>query len=271
METHSGGIYHGGVSELGPLARLFRYRASLFQLTGRAIKVRYRRSLLGLAWALAYPLLAVLVLTLVFGRLFSGVPSYPVYVLTGMLAWGFFSLGTLQATDALFGGGPILRKVYVPTAVFPLSAVTANLVNLLLALLVVPAVMVAVGAPLTLRPLELVTGIASLAAFTTGAALVLAATNLFFNDVRYFFEALLLLWFYASPVVYPPSLIPSELAMFLWANPFYWILDLIRAGLIDGLTSSPYALTVAPLGGLLALTGGWLLFARLERSFHLYL
>ena len=59
--------------------------------------------------------------------------------------------------------------------------------------------------------------------------------------------------------------------MFLWANPFYWILDLIRAGLIDGLTSSPYALTVAPLGGLLALTGGWLLFARLERSFHLYL
>lgn len=271
MDVAGGGVYEGGVSGLGALERLVRYRESLLLLTARAVKVRYRRSLLGFGWSLAYPLLSTAVLTLVFGRVFGGVDHYPAYVLVGVLVWGFFSLGSLQAIDALFGGGPILRKVYVPTAVFPLAAVAANLLNLAFAFALLPLLLPVLGAPPALRPIELVVGLASLAAFTTGTALALAATNLFFNDVRYFFEALLLLWFYASPVVYPPSLIPTEMAAFLWANPFYWILDLLRAGLVAGSVANPLAVIVAPLMGFGGLVAGWWMFVRLERSLHLYL
>ena len=265
------GIYRARVTSGGALVRLVRYRDSLVLLTARALKVRYRRSVIGFGWALLYPLIAMTVLTAVFSNVFPEIPQYSLYVVIGVLVWGFFSLACVQAMDALLGGAPVLRKVYVPSAIFPIAAIGANFANFLLALLVLPILMAYLGAWPGLHPLWLATGLLSLTAFTLGVGLMLAAVNVFFNDVRYFFEALLLVWFYATPVVYPAQVIPDHLSALLVLNPLYWFLELLRAALYRGSPPAEAALIVAPLIGIGALAVGWVCYSRLERRFHLYL
>ncbi|RMD83315.1 MAG: ABC transporter permease [Candidatus Dadabacteria bacterium] len=255
----------------GSLRRLFAYRHCLWVLAARALKVRYRRSVFGFAWSLAYPLLSMAILTLVFARVFPAVRAYPLYVVVGVLAWGFLSLSCVQAMESLIAGAPILRRIAVPAAVFPLAAVASNLVHLLLSLAVLPAVMAVTGSWPAWHPFLLLAALGALAAFAAGLALALAAVNLFFRDVRYFFDALSLLWFYATPVVYPAEVIPQHLRAFLWANPMFWQLALFRAALYEGRAADPAVVAVALGLSAVALVVGWAAFARLERKFHLYL
>ncbi|MFP6627377.1 MAG: ABC transporter permease [Deltaproteobacteria bacterium] len=265
------GSYTSPLSSVGPAGRLLRYSSCLWLLVSRSLKVRYRRSVLGFAWSLAYPLASMAVLTVVFSSVFPDLPHYSLYVVVGVLVWGFFSLSCLQAMDSLISGAPVLRKVYVPAVVFPLSVVGANLANLLLSLCVLPVVVWATGAQPGLHLLWLAGAVVALLSFTAGLCLALAAVNLIFNDVRYFFEGILLVWFYATPIVYPVDVIPDHLSVFLWLNPLFWILEFIRAPLYGG--SAPAGIfVVASLGlGFSVLAGGWALFVRLERRFHLYL
>jgi len=259
------------VSRLSPLARVAAYRAALALLAARLLKVRYRRSVLGFGWAFAYPLLATTVLTIVFAPIFPQVPDFAVYVLVGLLVWHFFSVTCLQAMDALLGSASVSRKVYVPTAIFPLAAVMANVVNLLLCLLAVPVVLAATGGVPTFHPVTLVAGLTMLTAFTAGVSLVLSALNVFFHDVRYLFEALLLIWFYATPVVYPVAATGSAVAVLVGFNPLYWILVVLRSALWSGGAVSAMDLAIALLVAGAALAGGWWAFCSAERRFHQYL
>jgi ABC-type polysaccharide/polyol phosphate export permease len=253
------------------LVRVARYHECMSMLVARALRVRYRRSLLGFAWTLVYPLLAMLVLTTVFSHVFTSVPRYPLFVIVGVLAWGFFSLSCLQAMDALLAGAAVLRKVQVPSAVFPFSAVGANFVNYVLALSVLVVATATIGVLPGLHVLWILTGLLSLVSFTLGIALALAALNLFFHDVRYFFEALLLLWFYATPIVYPLDALPPHVAAFVALNPFHWFLEVLRAALWSGTSPGVFACLAAPALGLAVFGLGWTVFSRLERRFYLYL
>jgi ABC-type polysaccharide/polyol phosphate export permease len=258
------------MSGLPPWRRLLEYRGALWLLASRNLKLRYRRSMLGFAWTLAYPALATAVLSLVFAGVFESVAHYPAYVVVGILAWHFFSVSCSQAMDALLAGAPVLRNVQVPTALFPLAAVSANVANLALCIAVLPTALAVFGAGGALRPLPFVLGLASLVTFTAGAALALAALNVFFRDVRYFFEALLLVWFYATPIVYPSAALPHGAQWLLALNPLAWIVEAVRSGLCDA--SPPEAATlVAALGcGSVSLIVGWRLYLGVEQRFHLY-
>jgi ABC-type polysaccharide/polyol phosphate export permease len=271
MDAPTRTLYQGGVSRSGAAARILAYRDCLALLAARAVKVRYRGSVLGFGWSLLYPLSAMLILTAVFSRVFVDVEHYPLYVIVGFLAWGFFSLSCVQAMDALLGAAPVLRKVYVPSALFPLAAVFANMVNLLLSILILPVVMWTIGAAPGFHPLWLVVGLLVLLAFTTGCALALAALNVFFHDVRYFFEAGLLIWFYATPIVYPAGAVPARYSALLKLNPLYWVIEILRAPLYAGAPPSAATLGAAALWAAVSLLGGWLLFTRLDRRFYLYL
>ena len=263
--------YYGGVSALAPWRRLVVYRGTLALLAARSLKVRYRRSVLGFAWTLAYPALATAVLSVVFASVFPQIDHYPAYVLAGVLAWHFFSLSCSQAMDALLGGAGVMRKVYVPSALFPLSAVTANLVNFLLCALVLPTTLALFGIGAPVRPLALALGVGVMLTFTAGVALALAAANVFFRDVRYFFETLLLLGFYATPIVYPASALPPWAGRLVMLNPLAWILDLVRAGLgASAAMPSPAALAVATGLAIATLAAGWSMFVRAESRFHLH-
>ncbi len=265
------GTYRCGVSERGPAARLFDYRDCVGLLAARALKVRYRRSVLGFGWTLALPLVSMTVLTVVFSRVFSGIDHYALYVVIGLLAWGFFSLSCIQAMDALLGASPIMKKVYVPPAVFPLASIGANLCNWLLSILVLPLVALLVGATPGFHPLWLAVAIVLMCMFTAGVALALAALNLLFHDVRYLFEAVLLIWFYATPIVYPAAVIPEPYSLLLWLNPFYWLLEMLRAPLWSGLAPEATTLLFSVGWAVLSLAGGWTLFSRLQSKFHLYM
>ena len=239
-------------------------------LAAGALKLRYRRSVLGFGWTLAYPALATALFSLIFAPLFPQITGYPVYVVIGVLAWHFFSVSCAQAMDALLGGAAVMRRVYVPSAVFPLAAVAANLANLVLCLLVLPPAVALLGFGGTPRALPLAVGVTGLVGFTAGVALALAALNVFFRDVRYFFDAILLLWFYATPIVYPPEALPGGVGRLLVLNPLCWIVGSLRAGF--GASPPPSsAVLVACLGaGLAAAVISWRLYVRLERRFHLY-
>jgi ABC-type polysaccharide/polyol phosphate export permease len=263
--------YEGGVSRLRPLARVVAYRDCLSVLATRCVKVRYRRSVLGVGWSLLYPLTAMLVLTAVFSRVFTDLAHYPLYAIVGFLAWGFFSLSCIQAMDALIGGATVMRKVYVPAAVFPLSAVVANFVNLLLSIALLPLVVWLIGASPGFHIGWLVFALILLAMFTAGLSLALAALNLFFQDVRYFFDAGLLIWFYATPIVYPAEVIPEQYAALVWLNPLHWLIVVLRAPLYGGGAPPALAVGAAASVAVAALVVGWLIFSRLERRFHLYL
>lgn len=265
------GSYRGGVSHLSPLARVVAYRTALGLLAARSLKLRYRRSVLGFTWTFVYPLLATTVLTVVFGGVFPQVPDYALYVLVGILVWHFFSVSCLQSMDALLGSTSVARKVYVPTAIFPLAAVSANLVNLILCLIAIPMLLVVLGTTLRFHPVVLLAGLAMLTAFTVGVALALSALNVFFQDVRYLFEALLLVWFYATPVVYPVTQPESAVAVLIGLNPLHWILLVMRAALWSGAQVPRLALTIGGGVAVAALVGGWFAYRAAERRFHQYL
>jgi ABC-type polysaccharide/polyol phosphate export permease len=259
------------MSVVRSLVHVVRYRECVALLAARTLKVRYRRSFLGFAWTLVYPLLAMCVLSIVFSHVFVQVKHYPLYVIVGVLGWSFFSLSCIQAMDALLSGGSILKKVHVPGAVFPLAAVGANLVNYLLALVVFVCVSAAFGVLPGFHPLWLLAGVASLFSFTLGVALALAALNLFFHDIRYLFETLLLVWFYATPIVYPVAVLPPHVSVLLRLNPFHWFLEMLRAAMWSGQAPAAGTAVLAPAIGLVTFLLGWLLFNRLERRFYLYL
>jgi ABC-type polysaccharide/polyol phosphate export permease len=172
--------------------------------------------------------------------------------------------------DALLGGASVMRNVYVPTAVFPLAAVSANVGNLALCIAVLPLALGVFDAGGGLRPVPLVVGLASLIAFTAGVALMLSALNLFFRDVRYFFEALLLVWFYATPIVYPRAALPDDARLLVALNPLTWIVESLRAGLCDATRPEPVTLVVALLCGSVSLVVGWRVYVSVEDRFHLY-
>ena len=192
-------------------------------------------------------------------------------VVAGGLWRGVVLRSGRRALECVIAGAPVWRDGDVPAGVFPLSVVGASLANLLLSLCVLPVVVWATGAQPGLHLLWLAGAVVALLSFTAGLCLALAAVNLLFNDVRYFFEGILLVWFYATPIVYPVDVIPDHLSIFLWLNPLFWILEFIRAPLYGG--SAPAGIfVVASLGlGFSVLAGGWALFVRLERRFHLYL
>jgi ABC-2 type transport system permease protein len=270
MAVRDEGLYQGGLSGLAPWRRVVVYREALGILAARNLKLRYRRSVLGFAWTLAYPVLATAVLSFVFAPVFPRTDQYPVYVVIGVLVWHFVSVSAAQAMDALIAGAGVMRKVYVPSAVFPLASVVANLANFLLCIAVIPVTLALLGAGVTLRPFELVAGIVGLVGFTAGLSLALAALHLFFRDVRPFFEAVLLLWFYATPIVYPTDALPDGVVRWLMLNPLYWIVTVVRGGVCVAVVPTS-ATVVACMGmGLATFLLGWRLYVKVENRFHLY-
>ena len=252
-------------------ARLPAAADCLRVLVRRSLAVRYRRSVLGFAWSLLQPLTAMAVLTIVFARVFPQIERYPLYVIVGVFAWGFFSLTVTQSMDSLHGAAPILRKVATPPVLFPLAVVAANLVHLVLSLGLLCAIGMAFGFVAPLAVVAAVPALLPLVLLTVAAALVLSAANVFFHDVRYFVEGMLLIGFYATPVVYPWQIIPPELSAFVLANPMHWALVPLRDVLWQGHAPDVTGLALTIAGCAVLTAAAAAAFARLSRSFHLYL
>lgn len=195
----------------GHLCELVAYRELLANLVVRDLKVRYKNSVLGFLWSLANPLLLMAVFKVVFTIILPNVhvPHFPVFVLSALLPWNFFSTSLVGAIHSISGNGYLIKRVYFPREVLTLSSVLGNLVNFLLALLVLLGVILFSGLPITRAILYLPLVIGVHLTFTLGVGLVLAMLNVFYRDTGVIIEVLLQAWFFVTPVFYPIELLPQ--------------------------------------------------------------
>lgn len=264
------GLYIADHRSTGPFLTLLRYRELLRQLVIREVKLRYKRSALGFAWTVLNPLLAMVIFTMVFSRIFSNRPNYSLYVFTALLGWNLFSLGTSRGLDSVVLNGPIIRKVFVPKAIFPVATVVSQVVNFVFTLVPLFLLMAAVGAGFSLHLLWLPIPLVSLTCFALGVALLVGTFNVFFRDVKYFYEAGLLAWFYATPIFYPPEIIPEKFKFLLYMNPMYALLESLRAPVYLG-AAPPVGMMIFGLAlSLVTLAIGWIVFHRFESRFIHY-
>jgi lipopolysaccharide transport system permease protein len=218
------------------LAELLRYRDLLYFLALKELKVRYKQTLFGVAWVVLQPLVAMAIFTVVFGR-FADLPSdglpYEVFVFTGLAVWLYFSNALKVASETLVEDPSLVTKVYFPRLLAPASAVLPGLVDLAVSLVVVAVLMVIFDVSPGIALLLLPIWVAALVLVAFGAGLWLSALNVLYRDVRSVVPFLLQVWLFASPVVYPSSLIEAPEEYFYALNPLVGILDGFRWSLLD--------------------------------------
>jgi lipopolysaccharide transport system permease protein len=219
------------------LAELVQYRELIRNLVSRDLKVRYRNSALGFIWCLLNPLLMMGVFTVVFTILMrnGSIPKYPVYILTGLLAWNFHATAMAGAVTSIIGNSSLVMKVYFPREVLPISAVLSNAVNFVLALSVLFAMIVAFQVPVSLTLLLLPLILIIQITFSTGLALIVSALTVSFRDVEVITETILLAWFFLTPVFYrPEDLFPDYVRLMYIVNPMASIVSAYRDILYKG-------------------------------------
>jgi len=242
-------------------ADLWRYRDLLVQLVTRDIKVRYKRSVLGVAWTMLNPLLMMVVFTLAFSQIFQvDSPNYPVFLLSATLAWGFFSQTSTVGLHQLLGSGPLVTRIYVPRTVFAVSAMLVGLVNFVISLVPLTALMLVTGAPLTPALAVLPISIVALAAFTLGVTLILSTFAIRFHDTVDLYQVALSAWFFLTPIVYPPTLISQQRAWQTALNPMSYYVALFRDPIYAGRVPDPATLLIAIAIAATTLIAGWVGF-----------
>lgn len=249
-----------------------RYFDLLHNLVTRAIKQRYKRSVLGFAWTMLNPLITMVILSVVFSAVFGSIiPNYPLFVIIGLLAWNLFSLGSTQGLASVVDSGALIRKVAVPKEMFPLAAVGANLVNFLFSLIPLLLVILVMRVQITWAVIWVPFGVLLIGLFTLGVALTLATLNVFFRDVRYFYEAALLAWFYGTPIFYPIEVLsPRARAVLQW-NPMYVLVDVFRTPIYGGTAPAWSSVAAASVEAVGMAIVGWMIFRRHQARFVDYI
>lgn len=257
-----------GPAAIEELRELWRYQNLVAQLVRRDILTRYKRSVLGVAWTMLNPLGTMLVLTVVFSFAFGTGPGYAAYVLSGLLAWNFFSQTTTAAISHLVWGGGLLHRIYVPPTAFALAAIGTGLVNLFLSLVPMLVVMLVTHTPIRPTVLFIPLPILFLALFALGVGLLLSTAAVFFPDVAEMYQIVLTAWMYLTPIIYPESILPPLAQVWLpRLNPLYPLVQLFRLPLFDGRLPTLAEFWPAALVSLLALAIGWLAFTRKTDEF----
>jgi len=193
-------------------AELIRYRELVKNLVVRDLKARYKNSILGLLWSLLNPLFTMLVFTIVFTFMIPNnqISKFPVFLLCALLPWNFFQAALTGCTNSIVENATLVKKVYFPREVLPLSTVLSNFVNFLLALIVLFAMLWAFRIPLTRQVFWLPVIMATQLAFTLGLGLILATTNVFYRDTGLILGVVLQAWFFLTPIIYPIDILPTQ-------------------------------------------------------------
>lgn len=251
------------------LRDIWAYRELLFFLTWRDVKVRYKQTLLGAAWAILQPLFMMIIFTIFFGRL-AGVDSagipYPVFALAGLVPWTFFSNTITASGNSLVGSAHLITKVYFPRLIVPAAAMMAGLVDFVLAFLLLIALMIYYRMPITGQVVFLPLLVLLTALFGLGVGTWMSALNVKYRDVRFALPFVIQLWLFVSSVILPSSAIPAKYRWILMFNPMSGIIEGYRAALF-GLPFDWPALGVATVLTIAMLFYSVYSFGKAERSF----
>jgi ABC-type polysaccharide/polyol phosphate export permease len=249
-----------------------RFKYLLGLLVKRDFQSRYRKSVLGVLWSLLNPLLTMLVMTMVFSYMFKNeIENFPVYLLSGLVMFGFFNESTTSAMGSVVGGGAIIKKVYVPKYIFPISRVLSSLVNMFFSLLAFVLVAVVTRAPFHWTIFLIPIPIVYVFVFSLGMAMLLSSLVVFFRDLSYLYGIILTLWMYLTPLFYPVSRIPERLMPFYGLNPMYQFVDYFRNLALYGTIPGMWTNAVCAGFALAALCVGTYTFMTKQDRYILYL
>jgi lipopolysaccharide transport system permease protein len=249
---------------------LWEYRELLYFLIWRDVKVRYKQTALGVAWAIIQPVLAMVVFSIFFGRLAKmpsdGVP-YPIFAFAGLAPWTFFVHGLNQASNSLVGGANLIKKVYFPRLVMPAAAVLSGVVDFVLTFVVLLGMMLYYGIVPSGRIVLIVPLIVLAMVTSLGVALWLSALNVQFRDVRYVIPFLSQVWLFATPIAYPSSLLPEQWRTVYAINPMVGVVEGFRWALLGTGTAPGPIIVVSVVVALGLLVSGAYYFRRMESTF----
>lgn len=248
---------------------IWKFRELLYFLAWRDVKVKYKQTGIGVVWAIIQPLLAMLIFSALFGR-FAGMPSdgapYPVFVYIGLLPWTYFATVLGQSTNSVVGGSNLISKIYFPRLIIPASTAIAALIDFFIASVLLGVMMIYYGVNLSagifLVPLlVLITMMNAL-----GFGLWFSALNVKYRDVQFAIPFLIQIWMFATPVIYPSSLI-KEYAWLLMLNPMGGVIEAFRAATLGHMPIPWLSLGISTSVGLLVFVGGMFYFRSVERYF----
>lgn len=249
-----------------------RYSFLIKQLVSRDFKTKYKRSALGMAWSFMNPLLTMSVQYIVFSTLFkSDIPNYPVYLLTGIVFFSFFNEAVTMGMTSITGNAALIKKVYMPKYIYPVSRIFSSLVNFAFALMPLFLVMLVTGTPFRPAAFLLVFDILCLLAFVIGMTLLLTTAMTFFQDTQFLWSVVSMMWQYLTPIFYPETIIPANFLPLYRLNPMYQFVSFARVCIAEGISPAPSAYFCCLFFGLAVLLLGIVVFKKHQNKFVLYL
>jgi homopolymeric O-antigen transport system permease protein len=265
-------IERGRSWSLVNLRELWEYRELLFFLTWRDVKVRYKQTVLGVLWVILQPLVTMLIFTLFFGRLAGlsektgGIP-YPIFAFAGLLPWMFFSNAVITSSNSLVGSVHLITKIYFPRMIIPMAAVAAGLVDFALGFIILAILMAYYRVGITWSSVLLPLLVMLLTLLALGVGMFLSALHVKYRDIRHALPFLVQLWMFASPVIYPTTLVPRQWRWVLALNPLTGIIEGFRAALLGGKAIEWNLLAISAAVTIILLIYSALAFKRMEKSF----
>lgn len=253
------------------LCRLNKYKPLIYEMVMRDLKIKYRRSFLGYVWSLLNPLLMMTVMTVVFSYMFRfDIPNYPLYLICGQTLWNCFNESTTSAMVSVINNGSLIRKIYIPKYIFPVARVLSSFVTMSFSLVAILIVMLVTGVAFTWKLLLLPIPLIFLLLFSMGVGMAVSAFAVYFRDVLHLYTVVLMAWTYATPIFYPISALPDEVALLLHFNPVYHFVTFFREVVLYGVIPDG-TIWMGTIGfGLLSFVVGWLIFRKLQRDFILH-
>ena len=252
------------------IGELIRYRELLYFLTWRDIKVRYKQTLLGVTWAILQPFFTMVIFTLFFGKI-AKLPSdgtpYPIFYYSALLLWTYFANGVSFSANSLVGGANLITKIYFPRLLMPMASTVAGLLDYIIALSILVVMMfwyhITPTLTMFLLPFLMLCGFMA----ATGVGLWLSAMNVRYRDIRYVIPFLIQLWLFATPVIYPTSMLPERFRWLLSLNPMGGVIEAHRACILGNKPIDWNSLLVSVGMILVIFISGAFYFKRMERSF----
>lgn len=261
------------------LKELWSYRNLVYNLVARDLKVRYKNSILGIIWSWLNPLLMMLIFTFVFGVLYKGadIPNYHIHFLSAQLPWNFFSGAVMGGIPSIVSSGHLIKKVYFPREVLPISGVLSNLINFLMALPVFFILAIASGVMPTTYVLLLPIPIVIEVIFATGIVLFLSTLEVYYRDTHMLMDVGMQAWFFITPIIYPMTSLPTEVTLLgitfnpqVWLfrlNPMASIINTYQDILYNGTLTAPDFLARTAVTALLFLIFGYWFFRHHSAKF----
>ena len=246
---------------LDELVQLFHYHELIFLMTGNILKNRYKRSVLGILWMLLNPLLQTIVLAIAFGTMFkSSLSNYPVYLLSGLIAWSFITQTTQYSMGAMAYGGGLLKKIYIPRATYIVAAVGNGFVNFMISIFSMIVVVLFLGHPIESSWFFLPFSIMIITIFSLGFALLLSTASVFFADSIDIYQVLIQALFFLTPIIYPASTLPPDWSRLMAWNPFYYLIEIFRIPVYENTLPDSDLILISSLLAISTLLIGWLVF-----------